>query len=477
MPREQIVTIEGLGDPEPCIRCRPPSSNARGAVRLPHPGHDPGRQVVPRRSGLVGVPSEPRSARRWRRTPCRCTGYQKIVDAVPRRRRRMVTRQESVESPPISRRRQAAEPHRRHRQGHPKHVYASDFALPGMLFGKILRSTESRMPASCGSTSPRRGAARGARVPDGADIPQIRFGTAIRIAPCWPRARCAFVGEAIAAVAATTPGDRQAAGRGDRGRVRVPLPAVFDPEAALARRTPGPWRLARSSRRCRCSRATATSRAAPRWPAATAAGSAGSYRIYEHRFTSQHVHPWLHRATHRAVASWDGNGDVIVWSNTQLPFDMKNMLAEVLDPPASKVPCRAGHRRRLLAASSGSAWSISPPGWLARNLEAAGQGDDDQREERPTPIRASPRWSPEDRRAATGCCWRARAGCHRLRAPMPTPDRRPRRSRYRCPAGPYRSPNLLLGGSRSTPAKVRPARSVPAGPDGQHNFAVECRST
>ena len=38
-----------------------------------------------------------------------------------------------------------------------------------------------------------------------------------------------------------------------------------------------------------------------------------------------------------AVASWDGNGDVIVWTNTQLPFDMKNMLAEVLDLPARKV--------------------------------------------------------------------------------------------------------------------------------------------
>ena len=38
-----------------------------------------------------------------------------------------------------------------------------------------------------------------------------------------------------------------------------------------------------------------------------------------------------------AVATWDGNGDVSVWCNTQLPFDMKNMLAEVLDLPASKV--------------------------------------------------------------------------------------------------------------------------------------------
>src|SRR5260370_33606993 len=49
------------------------------------------------------------------------------------------------------------------------------------------------------------------------------------------------------------------------------------------------------------------------------AGFAQSYRIYEKRFTPQHVHTDYTQAR-AAVAGWAGNGDVILGSSTRLPL-------------------------------------------------------------------------------------------------------------------------------------------------------------
>src|SRR5205814_7753745 len=38
-----------------------------------------------------------------------------------------------------------------------------------------------------------------------------------------------------------------------------------------------------------------------------------------------------------AVAQWDSSGTVTVWSNTQLPFEVQNTLAEILQTPPSKI--------------------------------------------------------------------------------------------------------------------------------------------
>lgn len=217
-----------------------------------------------------------------------------------------------------------------------KHVYAADFALPGMLFGKILRSTEAharivRLDVSKALALP------GVRtILTAADVPQIRFGTAIKDRPMLADGVVRFRGEAIAAVAATSLEIAEAAVRAIEVECE-PLPAVFDPEEAIQPGAPlvhAGWSdyqaLPVFDREGNISGRSSMG------GGDIEAGFAGSYRIYEHRFTTQHVHPG-YTEPRAAVASWDGNGDVIVWTNTQLPFDMKNMLAEVLDLPASKV--------------------------------------------------------------------------------------------------------------------------------------------
>ena len=102
-----------------------------------------------------------------------------------------------------------------------KHVYAADFALPGML----LRQGPAQQRAACPHRADRRqqgaGAARRAHRPDGEDIPQILFGTAIKDRPVFAADVVRFRGQPIAAVAATSLEIAEAAVRGDRDRVRA----------------------------------------------------------------------------------------------------------------------------------------------------------------------------------------------------------------------------------------------------------------
>ena len=217
-----------------------------------------------------------------------------------------------------------------------KHVYAADFALPGMLFGKILRSSEPHARLKQVSVDKALAIPGVRTILTAKDRPQIRFGTAIKDRTMFAEDVVRFRGEAIAAVAATSLEVAEAAVRAIEVEYE-PLPAVFDPEEALRPGAPlvhagwGEYQALPVF-----DRAGNVSGRSALGDGDVKAGFAQSYRTYEHRFTTQHVHPG-YTEPRAAIASWDGNGDVAVWSNTQLPFDMKNMLAEVLDLPASKV--------------------------------------------------------------------------------------------------------------------------------------------
>ena len=216
------------------------------------------------------------------------------------------------------------------------HVYAADFALPGMLFGKVLRSPH---PHACivGIDTTKARALSGVRtVLTAADLPAIRFGTAIKDRPVLAQGEVRFAGEAVAAVAATSLEIAEQAI--DLIEVEyAPLPAVFDMEAALLPDAPlvhADWQAYQALPVF--DRSGNLSGRSAMIHGDIEAGFAASHRVYQHRFSSQLVHPG-YTEPRAAVASWDGNGDLIVWTNTQLPFDMKNMLAEVLDLPARKV--------------------------------------------------------------------------------------------------------------------------------------------
>src|SRR5437868_14749331 len=176
-------------------------------------------------------------------------------------------------------------------KGTGEHVYAADFALPGMLFGKNLRSTQAHARIARLDVSKARALAGVRSVLTARDIPQIRFGTAIKDRTMFAEDEVRFRGEAIAAVAATSLEIAEAAVRAIEVEYET-LPAVFDPEQALAPGAPlvhAGWSdyqaLPVFDREGNISGRSALG------DGDVEAGFAQSSRISAHRFTTQHVHP------------------------------------------------------------------------------------------------------------------------------------------------------------------------------------------
>ncbi len=215
-------------------------------------------------------------------------------------------------------------------------VYAADFALPGMLHGKILRSPAPharlvRIDASRALALP------GVRaVITATDVPDVRYGGALKDETVFARDEVRYVGQPVAAVAATT---REAA---DAALAAIdvvydPLPAALDLEAALAPGAPlihEAWQtytaipiLHREGNVCQRARIVAGD---------VERGFLEADRVFEHRFRTAMVHQG-YAEPRAAVAAWDSAGQVTVWSNTQLPFEIQNTLAEILALPPSRI--------------------------------------------------------------------------------------------------------------------------------------------
>src|SRR5215510_5898595 len=83
-------------------------------------------------------------------------------------------------------------------------LYAADFALPGMLYGKVLRSREPHARLVRIDTS------RAARLPGvravitATDVPPVRYGGGVKDEEVFARDRIRFAGQPLAGVAATS---------------------------------------------------------------------------------------------------------------------------------------------------------------------------------------------------------------------------------------------------------------------------------
>jgi CO/xanthine dehydrogenase Mo-binding subunit len=215
-------------------------------------------------------------------------------------------------------------------------VYGADVVLPGMLWGKLLRSPHPA--ASIHRIDVRAALAiEGVRaVITAADIPTVRYGPAIKDMPALARDRVRYVGEPVAAVAAVTAELAEQAA----GAIEVeyaPSPAIFDPEEALSPETPllhPDWAhyaalpvLARDG--------NVANRACIRHGDVDAA-FARAFRVYEHRFTTPVVHAG-YTEPRAATARWEGDASLTVWTNAQLPYEVRATLGEILQLPVSRI--------------------------------------------------------------------------------------------------------------------------------------------
>ena len=215
-------------------------------------------------------------------------------------------------------------------------VYAADFALPGMLYGRVLRSREPHARLVRIDTS------RAARLPGiravitAADVPDVRYGGSVKDEQVFARDRIRFAGQPLAAVAATSP-EAAAAALAAIEVMCEPLPPVLDVAAALAAGAPlvhEDWAgytalpiLHREGNVCNRARIVVGD---------VERGFEEAERIFEHRFTTRSVHQG-YTEPRAAVAQWESAGQVTVWSNTQLPFEIQATLSEILELPPSRV--------------------------------------------------------------------------------------------------------------------------------------------
>jgi len=107
-------------------------------------------------------------------------------------------------------------------------LYAADVALPGMLWGKVLRSPFPHARIVHIDATRARSLAGVRAVITGTDTAGMRVGRMVRDVPLLAEDTVRFVGEKVAAVAAVDPDTAEEA----LTRIDVeyePLPAIFDP--------------------------------------------------------------------------------------------------------------------------------------------------------------------------------------------------------------------------------------------------------
>src|SRR5512132_1093060 len=80
-------------------------------------------------------------------------------------------------------------------------VYAADFALPGMLVGKVLRCTEAHARIIRLDVTRARALPGVRAVISAADVPDVRYGGGLKDETVFAKGKVRYVGQPLAAVA------------------------------------------------------------------------------------------------------------------------------------------------------------------------------------------------------------------------------------------------------------------------------------
>jgi len=214
--------------------------------------------------------------------------------------------------------------------------YTVDLTLPGMAYGKILRSPYAHARIVAIDTSKAEALPGVLAVVTGKDLPLVRIGPFMKDMTVFAREKVRYIGEEVAAVAAVEEGIAEEAL--DLIEVEYEeLPAVFDPEEALKPDAPilhehleeyetmYPMDLGGNV----CSRTRF-------YGGDVEKGFAECAVIVEDEFTTQAVHhQYLENRV--AIASFDGAGDLTIWTSNASAYLPRNWCAEALQMPFSKV--------------------------------------------------------------------------------------------------------------------------------------------
>lgn len=209
--------------------------------------------------------------------------------------------------------------------------YTADIHLPGMLHGKILGSPIAHGRITRLDVSKARALPGVVAVLTGADVPDTWYGVspAREDEQILARDRVRYVGDEIAAVAAV---DEETAERALR-LIEVefdPLPAVFDPETAMA---PGAPLIHPENPRYAGNINTRVD-----WHFGDVErGFAEADHIRRRRFVGNRTYQ-SPMEPHAALARWEAHGNrLTLWSSTQVPHYLHRSLSRTLEIPMGNI--------------------------------------------------------------------------------------------------------------------------------------------
>ena len=226
-----------------------------------------------------------------------------------------------------------------------KTIYPADIIIPGMIWGKVLRSHFPHARILHIDTSRAMGLTGVRAVITGTDVAGMRVGRALRDTPLLAEEKVRFVGEKVAAVAADDPETA------DEALTLIDveyeeLTPVFDPVEAMK---PGAPLVHEGS-------PTYDTPTGPFQPQGNIAGhdtwSDGDLEhgfresdlIFEHTFTT----PWVHQGyiePFTCVVDIDDSGRIQIWANNKSPFQLRTQIASAVGLAEEQIrvnPCGIG---------------------------------------------------------------------------------------------------------------------------------------
>ena len=218
-----------------------------------------------------------------------------------------------------------------------KTVYTADVQLPGMLWGRCLRSPYAHARIVSINTDKAKKIKGIAAILAGADLPSHRVGLSLQDTPLLAQRKVRFIGEKVVAVAAE---DRDAAEEA-MALIEVEyeeLPGVFDPQSAMEAGAPLVHEGLPSYQGFKApSENVPNVFAFQNWSAGDVeAGLKEADLVLEHTFRTGLAHQ-AYIEPHSVVVAVDRSDHVDIWASCKAPFRVKSHLSRQLEIPKEQI--------------------------------------------------------------------------------------------------------------------------------------------
>jgi CO/xanthine dehydrogenase Mo-binding subunit len=221
-----------------------------------------------------------------------------------------------------------------------KTVYTADVKLPGILWGKCLRSPYAHARIVRINTEKAKRIKGVAAILTGTDVPPHRVGLSLQDTPLLAQGKVRFIGEKVAAVAAE---ERDAAEEA-LSVIEIDyeeLPSVFDPKKAMEEGAPLVHEgLLSYTGFHQPPEIVPNVFALQHWTAGdVAAGFREADLVVEHTFKT----PLAHQAylePHSVIVAVDSSDRIDIWASCKAPFRVKSQFSKQLEIPKEQIRVR-----------------------------------------------------------------------------------------------------------------------------------------